>query len=156
MIDRLLAKVSPEPTSGCWLWTGAVNNKGYGQMGGYTRKRNVFAHREAFKHYKGPIPVGLELDHKCRNTYCVNPDHLEAVTHAENMRMSRKGKRGASRAAQTHCIHGHAFTAENTAVYYGKRVCKSCRSAWSKKLYAEGRTSNQKKKACNPETVVIS
>lgn len=72
--------------SGCWLWIGPLNNKGYGT---FNRK---YAHRVFYEQYKGPIPNDLELDHLCRNTACVNPDHLEPVTHAINLRRSKNAK----------------------------------------------------------------
>ena len=71
----------------------------------------------------GEIPAGLELDHLCRVRECVNPQHLEAVTHHENMLRSRE-------ATKTHCKHGHEFTPENTYTYQRgvgiQRCCKTC------------------------------
>lgn len=73
-----------EPDSDHWIWTGQINNKGYGLAWWNGKKRPAHvAVREALI---GPIPEGLELDHTCDRTECVNPAHLEVVTHAENMR----------------------------------------------------------------------
>jgi hypothetical protein len=69
----------------CWPWRGATNQRGYGNFmltDGATAK----SHRVTYELLVGPIPEGLELDHTCRNTGCVNPAHLEPVTHAENIR----------------------------------------------------------------------
>ncbi len=85
----------PEPNSGCWLWTGVCNPLGYGQiwirdisrLGGW---RKVSAHRHAYERFVGPIADGLEIDHKCRVRCCVNPDHLQAITHLENIRRSTR------------------------------------------------------------------
>lgn len=72
--------------SGCWLWTGAASN-GYGQIR-LSPAAPSWAHRVVFETFVGPIPTELELDHLCRNTMCVNPVHLEPVTHLENMHRS--------------------------------------------------------------------
>lgn len=68
----------------CHVWMGAVSDRGYGNF--WLHGRTVLAHRQAFEWAVGPIPPGLELDHLCRVTRCVNPAHLEVVTHAENNR----------------------------------------------------------------------
>ena len=85
------------------------------------------AHRMAYTEAKGPIPDGLEIDHLCRVKTCVNPEHLEAVTRRENMlRQDRIG----GRARQTECIHGHAYTPENTKRdSCGNRYCRTCHNA---------------------------
>lgn len=73
--------------SGCWLWLGALNTGGWGQV-----KRQGFenyVHRIAYTELVGPIPEGLEIDHLCHVRNCVNPDHLEAVTQLENLRRRR-------------------------------------------------------------------
>jgi DNA-binding transcriptional regulator YiaG len=64
----------------CWIHRGALNHAGYGQVFGKT------AHRRAWEEAHGLIPHGLEIDHLCRVRACVNPDHLELVTRAENCR----------------------------------------------------------------------
>ena len=122
MIEKFLERVEPEPNSGCWLWVGHVNDNGYGLF--HVNGRNVRAHRFAYEHYRGPIPEGLDLDHLCRVRCCVNPDHLEAVTRQVNL--LRGIGFAAARAAQTHCIHGHKFTTENTGYDKG-RYCRRCK-----------------------------
>lgn len=65
----------------CWLWTGNVNHQGYGRYG----KRARYAHQVVRELLGVPVPHGLEPDHLCRRRRCVNPDHTEPVTHAENI-----------------------------------------------------------------------
>jgi HNH endonuclease len=73
-----------EPTGFCWLWTGGLNNCGYGQV--TYRGKTCSAHRAVYTELVGEIPKGLQLDHLCHIRNCVNPDHLEPITKAENMR----------------------------------------------------------------------
>lgn len=97
----------------CWEWRAAVNNRGYGKF------RQMFAHRWAWEYLIGPIPDGLTIDHLCRNIVCVNPDHLEVVTKAENNRRAH-GHR-------TACIRGHAYAEHGyTVPKTGHRWCLLC------------------------------
>lgn len=83
-----------DPATGCWLWNRKIRKDGYGikSTGKHTAIR---AHRWVYEDLVGPIPEGLELDHLCNNPPCVNPDHLEPVTHEENMRRQWE-RRGAA------------------------------------------------------------
>jgi hypothetical protein len=125
-VDLFWAKV--DATGDCWVWTGQQYSHGYGQVKRWIdgRTKTWYAHRFAFEALVGPIPKGLELDHLCRNRACVNPDHLEVVTHAENM--ARSPLRGRSK---THCDRGHEYTPENTQIRvsakgYSCRYCLTC------------------------------
>lgn len=94
--QRLLAKVSPEPMSGCWLWTGAVNRRGYGSIGEGSRgsdRRTTLAHRAAWTVFRGPIPLGSCVLHRCDTPPCCNPAHLFLGSQTENIRdMCAKGR----------------------------------------------------------------
>lgn len=113
--------------NGCWIWTGTLNNMGYAEI--KVNRRNKFAHRVLYEAEIGPIPEGLELDHLCRTPSCINPSHLEPVTHAENMRRGTIASKARDRQkSKTHCPNGHEYTDANTLVYHTDwRQCKQCR-----------------------------
>ena len=119
--------------AGCWLWTGAKNDMGYGQM--TVEGRTQYVHRILYERCKGAIPKGHEIDHLCRTPPCCNPEHLEAVTHRVNL---RRGIGNQYRNA-THCIRGHAFKGKNFYRYWDKahswyrRICRLCEKAQYKK-----------------------
>ena len=122
----VLARSIPEPNTGCWLWTGALQSMGYGH--GRLNRAAFLAHRLSYLVFRGPIPEGLVLDHLCRTPACCNPDHLEAVTHKENLR------RGYSGELTTHCPHGHEYTPENTwRNPKGHRFCRACHRVHSER-----------------------
>lgn len=91
--DRFEGKFIPEPNSGCFLWLGKPQQRGYGQftLGGTTKT----AHRVAYEMYIGDVPDGMDVDHLCRNRLCVNTAHLEVVSHAENLRRALPFRRAA-------------------------------------------------------------
>lgn len=124
--DRFWDKTIPCPMSGCWLWIASVSvtgSDGYGQFF-YGGKLNR-AHRVSYSVLVGEIPAGLEIDHLCRNTRCVNPAHLEPVTGWEN---TKRGTGPFARfAKQTHCEHGHPFSGSNLKIdSKGHRFCREC------------------------------
>ncbi len=122
-------RICPEPNTGCWIWLGNLRPDGYGRV---WRKGNILAHRFVFEYCRGPIPFGLTIDHLCRNHWCVNPIHLEAVSVRTNI------QRG-GRSRQTHCVHGHEFTPGNTYIEYRKdgihRACRFCHNNHAKIRY---------------------
>lgn len=123
---RFWAKVVKTAT--CWLWQGQLNANGYGVFHPI-RAQQVYAHRFAYELLVGPIPEGKILDHVkargCNNRNCVNPAHLEPVTRVEN---TQRGEGiGVQNARKTHCVHGHAFTEDNTTIRPGgSRQCRTC------------------------------
>jgi hypothetical protein len=107
----------------CIVWTAyTARRNGYAYF--TVANRTTLAHRYVFEFFKGPIPEGFTIDHLCRNTSCVNPFHLEAVTRGENV------LRGvgplAINAKKTHCLNGHEFTEANTQRVPNGRNCRMC------------------------------
>ena len=96
---RFESKFKLEPFSGCWLWTGGIRAGGYGNM--YIDYRSPIyqlAPRVAWRLYRGEIPEGLRVLHRCDVQSCVNPDHLFLGTQADNVKdMEAKGRRRSAR-----------------------------------------------------------
>jgi hypothetical protein len=94
---RLLKRTTFEPNTGCWLWMGNLNHKGYGQIGEGAHSM-VATHRVSYAHYKGEIPSGMQVLHACDVPSCCNPEHLWLGTHQDNVDdKMRKGRHVAGR-----------------------------------------------------------
>lgn len=137
--ERFWAKVNkngpiPENRPGlgqCWLWTGRQIGAGYGGFLG-RNGRTTYGHRFAYELLIGAVPEGFEIDHLCRNRMCVNPTHMEVVTHLENVRRGRGPKvAGRWQRARTHCPQGHPYDLFNTYIYKGARQCRACHHVWT-------------------------
>lgn len=138
-LEQVMAHVHPEPMSGCWLWDARTTPNGYGQAHINERKRTMVIHKALYELERGPVPAGLQLDHKCRVRNCVNPDHVEPVTCSENNRRGLNPSIVMARnKAITHCPQGHEFTPENTIMYRAKgkksesRYCRACKKIHNK------------------------
>lgn len=135
--ERFWAKVCKQP-NGCWLWQGALSTAGYGTFNlGRRGAGYEYAHRISYAWAYGDMPAGQELDHLCRIRRCVNPQHLESVSHrinvfrgdAPTIRIAISGK----------CHNGHEINTEN--MYFrkdrpGKWNCRVCRRERRKAGYA--------------------
>lgn len=120
-LDRFVSRTELRE-GGCVVWTGGKTRGGYGVFASGTSHFSTtkeMAHRWSYENFVGPIPDGYDIDHLCRVRECVNPDHLEPVTRAENIRRAV--------ALKTHCPHGHPYDEQNTRLdSYGHRSCKTC------------------------------
>lgn len=113
----------PANPDACWIWMGGRHKRGYGIFSGLDWGHK--AHRFSFMEFNGPIPEGKEPHHHCNVRPCVNPDHLEALTHKENL---------AAREWPDHCPLGHRFDEANTFITrLGHRQCVACRPRWAKR-----------------------
>ena len=129
ILQRFWDKV--EKTDSCWNWSAYHTPTGYGTF--KLNNKSILAHRYSYEELRGCIPPELEIDHLCRNRRCVNPDHLEAVTHTVNV---RRGSNKGGLPKQTHCKIGHALSGENLLVSTnGVRRCKRCRKEYDRKRW---------------------
>lgn len=115
-------------TDGCWEWTGNKLPKGYGYFHvchGPKNWQKRYAHRLAFEFYKRPLLPGETIDHLCRNTSCVNPDHLDATSNGDNSRRSPFTITGAN-IRKTHCPQGHSYFEHGYFDAEGFRKCRPC------------------------------
>lgn len=145
MIDSFMSKVSPEPNSGCWIWTGATDASKKNKWKGYGVFRYRAAHRVSYELFVGPLIPGLYICHRCDMPLCVNPAHLFQATNRENqIDCNRKGRR--KRMMTTHCRYGHELSGHNLAFEKRKdplraprRRCRACRDARFEELKNRGK-----------------
>ena len=122
-VERFASKF--KTSKNCWEWTKGKNSHGYG--GFYAEGKMNHAHRVMYRLVTGKeIPKGMHTDHLCRNTACVNPDHLEVVTHRENI--LRGNNIASTNSRKIHCPLGHEYSGDNLYTdKVGRRYCKTCR-----------------------------
>ena len=127
-IERFWSKVDIRGEDECWNWNAVKDKDGYGYV---VSRKAIKAHRLSYMFCKGDIPFGLEIDHLCRNHGCVNPNHLECVTHNENM----------TRYFSTilYCKRGHALPDPKLIGKYFTRHCLICQKTLDKSRYEKGK-----------------
>lgn len=120
---RMQRKITINPVTSCWEWTGPKTPNGYGKHRRGPGHPERMTHRLMWEHHRNEeIPPGMQLDHLCRNRACCNPDHLEVVTASENTKRQDHHARN-----RTHCPKGHEYSEANTRITpAGKRVCREC------------------------------
>jgi hypothetical protein len=128
-IERFKALTRIVPGA-CWEWLGSKSKDGYGQFvleakRGHRRVR-ISPYRFIWEYFNGPMPGDREPDHTCNNRSCVNPAHIEPVTHSENQKRSyRRGRKRGCRPRPSHCRHGHEYTPANT-LRVNPLQCREC------------------------------
>jgi hypothetical protein len=136
---KLIHPIVDEVT-GCHLWPGYTDEKGYGRLG--RDGRGMSAHRYYWIQRHGEIPEGMHLDHLCRNPRCCNPDHLEIVTPGENTLRGNAPTIVANR--ENRCLRGHELTPENSyRKTDGFRQCRICLRVVNNRSYARRKAARQ-------------
>jgi hypothetical protein len=134
-ISRLFSKIYIDKITGCWNWTGNLNQTGYGRIRYLGNK--VLVHRLMYSWIMAkPLSKtisrnNLILDHICNNKKCCNPKHLRLTTHKINM--LRGNGPSAREARQTHCKRGHLLPIKKNSS--GRRFCQICNTMWARKRY---------------------
>ncbi len=123
-LQRFYSKIKINEKTGCWEWQASLDKNGYGIF--EFKYKRWKAHRFSLFSHGIKLIEGFEVDHLCRNSKCVNPEHLEQVIHQQNV------LRGISFPAvnfqKTHCKNGHEFNEKNTYIHptNGERHCRIC------------------------------
>lgn len=125
-------------TGECWLWTAHVGDDGYAHYSG-ARSKTQLAHVVAYREFIGDVPEGLELDHLCRVRHCVNPFHLEPVTHQENVKRGLVWKKNCTKCGGEYIVVRRG----NRDV----RICRPCNLRQQREYYARNKEKWLKRNA---------
>jgi len=123
-LRNFLNKIRQDPTTGCWLWEAACAGRGYGVFRLNNPRRQDYAHRIAYREWKGEIPIGHIVHHKCEVNRCVNPEHLTITTQSYHMLQHKNGNKG------NFCSNGHDLGIHGSLIpaagRKGGQVCLEC------------------------------
>jgi len=138
---------APSDVDPCWFWTANKVQGGYGRF--WAKSKHVLAHRWAYEYFREPIPIGLTIDHLCKVTSCVNPNHLEVVSMEENIH--RGESPSAINRRKTHCNNGHKYTTETVCLEASPkgfvRRCIICRNEGARRRWGEFSKTKEEKEA---------
>jgi hypothetical protein len=145
---RFQAKIQIDDNTGCWNWTGSKDAAGYGLC--FFRGKTERIHRVMFAMHIGPVPRGKarcdsQVHHKCRNTSCCNPGHLQLVSQRQNVLEGVSPV--ALNARKTHCKNGHPLPQHANARNGRERVCRTCDNLRHKKRMQGPNSEYWKQKA---------
>lgn len=140
----MLSCVDVDINTNCWNWKKAKDKSGYGQTG--LKGKSYKAHRVFYSVFKGDIEKGMVIDHICKNTSCVNPDHLRSVTSAENV-LNNSNSIQAINKLKKACKNGHPYTKESTSTTNGGRYCKICEKIRKKNKWQITKAKNLAQRA---------
>ena len=113
-------------SNGCWIWTGAKNQYGYGIL--THNYKNYRAHRFAWLQAGLPLADEQVLMHECDNRACINVEHLRAGTQQENIDDMRAKHRGADQTKPIECKNGHTLNHTNSYRFNNRTVCRICKA----------------------------
>lgn len=133
--QRFWSKVDKRNDDECWEWHGCRHPVGHGRFN-QGKDGHIYAHRFSYRLAHGSLPNGLVIHHKCFNPPCVNPKHLEAITHGDNLKAGPRGP-AYEKSRITHCPKGHEYTPENTRRKKSSwgRECIECERIRSRNRY---------------------
>lgn len=115
----------PDPVYGCVRWLGNVDSNGYGWLW-LGKGKKAWAHRQAWERAKGRIPEGMDISHMCQRRTCVRLEHLELLSHRDNMRLVGRRSGFAKRMQRKACPSGHDLWQFGRRTPEAGLVCTRC------------------------------